>query len=299
MNKYKAFGLLVILYLYVLLPSSHSFIADEFEDDNFYYDAVYFVVNSEDQHPQLHSFHDNQDVDWIMFHAISGTSYKVSTSNLGENCDIAIKIYDTDGVTLIAERDKFGTGIGETIEINFKKHGLYHIKLNNFYSNNTGENTQYFFYIEQTTGDLLGNIIGYVINIDTNIGIEAVSVSIGNRTVKSLNGIFNSVFYKSLYGMYRINDHEKGTYQLTAEHEHFKRTNVDVNVAQGETTIKDLYLHPILIDVDKNGEFDIKDVVIALKTLAGFELSDVHKDNVQFSDILIIFKYLCFQNLNE
>jgi len=103
MNKNQAKHLWkIIFFILIIIPvSALATDPDEYEgeegDDTF--DRANIIILN-DSNAQRHNFHKDGDEDWIKFYGLSERNYRVDVKNPGSNCDIVIKLYDTDGTTL-------------------------------------------------------------------------------------------------------------------------------------------------------------------------------------------------------
>lgn len=57
---------------------------------------------------QSHNFSVSGDVDWVRFTAQSGRVYTITTTNLGAKADTIVRLYATNGATLLVENDDGG-----------------------------------------------------------------------------------------------------------------------------------------------------------------------------------------------
>ncbi|MGC9520852.1 MAG: NBR1-Ig-like domain-containing protein [Anaerolineae bacterium] len=58
---------------------------------------------------QVHNLHKPGDEDWLRLSVVPGTSYTITTEALGEAADTYLKLFDTDGTTLLAANDDIAT----------------------------------------------------------------------------------------------------------------------------------------------------------------------------------------------
>jgi hypothetical protein len=74
---------------------------DEYEPDDTMSEAQEIEVGE----VQTHSIHVAGDNDWLSFQAVAGTTYLIETSNLGQEVDTIIFLYDEDGEELAQDDD--------------------------------------------------------------------------------------------------------------------------------------------------------------------------------------------------
>jgi hypothetical protein len=104
---------------------------DPYETDDDYTSAKTITVDGSAQH---HTFHENGDQDWVKFSVIAGSTYTITTSNLGTNNDTVLELYDTNGTTMLTWNDDCpGSGLASCIN-NWPgpDSGTYFIKVRNY-----------------------------------------------------------------------------------------------------------------------------------------------------------------------
>jgi len=89
---------------------------DLYEDDNSIENSSIFWVNKKNQ---KHNFHNKDDVDWVKFQVIQGNDYEFRAENLGDDCDIEMAFFNTDGITCLPD----------LLSILQNSHTFYHILL--------------------------------------------------------------------------------------------------------------------------------------------------------------------------
>lgn len=101
-----ALALLMMLALSWRLPSTvqAALCIDPFEPDN---SAAEASLIASDGVPQSHTLHMTGDQDWIAFDAAPGTVYTATTADLVLDTDTVLRLYDVDGVTLLAANDDY------------------------------------------------------------------------------------------------------------------------------------------------------------------------------------------------
>src|SRR5690606_37531208 len=55
------------------------------------------------------------DQDWMRFSAAAGATYTIRTDQLGPNADTVLRLYDQNGLTLLAENDDDGASLASQI----------------------------------------------------------------------------------------------------------------------------------------------------------------------------------------
>ncbi|GAB4403870.1 MAG: hypothetical protein Kow00123_15320 [Anaerolineales bacterium] len=118
---------------------------DAYEVDNTNSQAKFISV---DGTPQLHSFHDAPDVDWIKFTATAGNEYVITTFDLSRLVDTIIELYGPD-MTLLATNDDFGGGKGSRIAWVAETSGTYYVKIRPKYPELCGCENQYKVKVEE------------------------------------------------------------------------------------------------------------------------------------------------------
>lgn len=81
-----------------------SLCADSFEPDNTPLQATTITT---DGVPQHHTFHELGDQDWMVYEAVAGTQYTITTFNLVLDTDTVLRLYAPDGTTLIDANDDY------------------------------------------------------------------------------------------------------------------------------------------------------------------------------------------------
>jgi len=115
-------------------------IPDAYEPDDNPLLANYISV---DGTKQTHNFHVPGDQDWLKFNATSDISYIIETSDLGNESDTYLYLYDTDGTTEIEHDDDSGIGLASKIVWNCSISGTYYIMVRHWSSSAFGPETGY------------------------------------------------------------------------------------------------------------------------------------------------------------
>ncbi|MDY7077535.1 MAG: pre-peptidase C-terminal domain-containing protein [Chloroflexota bacterium] len=103
---------------------------DAYEMDNFYSEAVEIPT---DGTVQTHTLHTAADKDWLTFYAWGGQVYSITTFQLSPDVDTVLRMYDADGVTLLAENDDYLTN-SDASGISWKApaDGWYFVRITHF-----------------------------------------------------------------------------------------------------------------------------------------------------------------------
>lgn len=101
--------------------------------------------------PQQHSFCPECDAtDWVSFEAVAGQTYQIATLELQNYADTVIKLYDTDGKTVLAHDDDSGPGLASRIEWQSPASGTYYVEVVEYFGR-TGPDTGYAMRIDPVT----------------------------------------------------------------------------------------------------------------------------------------------------
>ncbi len=229
------------LYLMVFSAAVTAQTPDAYENDDSADQANFIIPHS--PLPQIHNFHDEGDADWVMFYAIANPNYAIAVEvkNLGTNCDAAIEIYDSDGVTLIedcgmgkaCERDDGLCGENETLEwTSCTRSGIYFVKiyppLNTYSCQGFGENSDYELFVNykfapdglvDVTGNILDSNGNPVVNAKVWLTKDGVNET-GNGTSMPPDGKFV------------INMHKVGEYTLFVKKYEYQTVSKPVNLIE-------------------------------------------------------------------
>lgn len=129
---------------------------DEFEPDNTAAQAGPIAVNGP---AQTHTFDLPGDQDWLSFEARRGKTYTIKTFNLVRDTDTVLRLYDTDGSTLLTANDDCPGApqlFASCITWTAPREGRYFVMVKDFYNRDdclgydidieTGEDL-YLFYV--------------------------------------------------------------------------------------------------------------------------------------------------------
>jgi hypothetical protein len=86
----------------ILLDHNVEYQRDSLESDDNYSDATWIETDGSTYH---HSYYPAADEDWSKFNATAGVEYLIKTRNLANGADTMLRVYDTDGTTLLHTND--------------------------------------------------------------------------------------------------------------------------------------------------------------------------------------------------
>jgi hypothetical protein len=221
---------------------------DSYEEDDTFSQASTIIIN--DGNPQAHNFHDIGDVDWIKFYCIDEEpTYKIMANNLGILSDVAIEVYNNDGITLLkGPINEADAGKDEFIDWNCTQEGIYYVKIKNNNSN-FGENVKYDLKIYRPIAPLTGFIMGSITDAVSGLPLASAQIKTNdNASALSLPD-----------GSY-IMVNPPGTFEVTAKASGYKaKSYYGVAVSEGEATIRNFGLLAIGTDSDGDGIPDSED----------------------------------------
>jgi hypothetical protein len=118
---------------------------DPYEPDDDYSAAAPLQV---DGGPQPHSFCPENDVaDWASFAATAGQNYIISTAELEAYADTLIRLYGSDGKTLLKQDDDGGAGWASQIDWTSPADGTYYVEVIEYFGR-TGSDTGYVLRVD-------------------------------------------------------------------------------------------------------------------------------------------------------
>jgi len=120
--------------------SSINTTPDAYEPDDNYWLANWIPT---DGTKQLHNFHVPGDLDYVKFNATKDERYLIETSDLGNESDTYMYLYDTDGLTEITHDDDSGEGLASRIIWKCDESGVYYAKVRHYSSSACGPYTYY------------------------------------------------------------------------------------------------------------------------------------------------------------
>ncbi len=126
---------------YDLSISTTGTSGDAYEPDDTYSQANYI---STDGSKQTHNFHVALDKDYVKFDAVAGESYVIETSDLGDESDTYMYLYNTDGTTLITYNDDGGDEyLASKIVWTCSVSGTYYVGVEHYSYSAYGPDTNY------------------------------------------------------------------------------------------------------------------------------------------------------------
>ena len=129
----------------LLLCSSSSVFAasvDIYEEDNTY-DKATACIEIGATNKQSHTIHAIDDEDWICFKTQPKWTYKIVLDNVGNDIDVVLEVYDTDGKTGLERKNRGFDGENEDVDFTPSEGGTYYVKVTH-----TG------FFIDDTKYDI-------------------------------------------------------------------------------------------------------------------------------------------------
>lgn len=115
---------------------------DPFEDDDTAGTAHAVTVSVETS--QRRNFHDAGDADWVSFTAEAGRSYKIRIESPGSSCDPVVRVFGTDGTSVLAGPvNAGGYGQEELVSWSCPADGTYYVAVAQANANDFGSNTGY------------------------------------------------------------------------------------------------------------------------------------------------------------
>lgn len=97
---------------------------------------------------QTHNWCPLGDVDWVAFQATQGQILKLTSAAKGLNAAVVIKLYNSDGITLLGENHPVDANSGTSIDWTVPTDGVYYVQLSPVDSAITGEDATYTFSIK-------------------------------------------------------------------------------------------------------------------------------------------------------
>jgi len=258
---------------------------DSYEEDDSAAQAKVITLN--DAEPQKRSFHEAGDEDWVKFYGLGGEKYSVQADNVGADCDVVIKLYDTDGVTFLEKGDDGGKGMADSLKSSpLSRDGIYYVKIYNI-SESTGENTQYDLRIFRTDAPFSARFQG--------TAKDALSKSLlGNVMIKTDQN-FTALSDQGSYTMYHPISQSSTPYTLTARLPGYQvftksvfttdtgfKTTAGSSGKREETEIVEwdgtIELIPLKGDINGDLKVDLADAVLGLQAAAGMESEKIRQD---------------------
>ncbi len=195
-------GLIFVLWLSSVKP---TLAVDGYEPDDTYGQANIITT---DGVVQTHDFDPAGDNDWVKFSAVGGEGYVIATSNLGENCDTYIGLYDTNGITQLEWNDDSRVEpFASRIIWTASGPGTYYVMARHFDDSVGGAGTNYGIAITPFTP---GSISGTVTNM-SGTPLPDIYITVYDSDWDSASGV-----YTDTNGTYVINGLPAGDYRVWA-----------------------------------------------------------------------------------
>ncbi len=116
---------------------------DEYEPDNTSAEARSITPGSLDvPYASNRNFHVAGDQDWVRFTAVAGGFYRLETANLESRADTVISLFNSS-LTLLAEDDDGGEGLGSRLIWYAPADGTYYLRVRHYSSSIGGAQTGY------------------------------------------------------------------------------------------------------------------------------------------------------------
>lgn len=232
---------------------------DAFEVDDTPVQAGAIAVNN--PAAQQRTLHVVTDEDWVRFFGVAGTHYAIAAEHTGARIDAVIRVFDADGV-LLEELDDTYEGEDENLPWQCPADGVYFIQISQAQGGVYGPDNDYDLKIYTPTGRLPGLFYGLVTDQYGHpvSGATVRTVGYGFAALSQVDGAF--LLYLPA-----------GTYTITGT------LPGGQPVDHGEITIEGDRLSPFPVTLDRvyagdlnsDGEIDLADAVLAVKTLAAME----------------------------
>ncbi|TKJ30352.1 MAG: hypothetical protein CEE40_05515, partial [Chloroflexi bacterium B3_Chlor] len=114
-------------------------VADEYEPDDTMAEAGEIGMGE----AQTHTIHTEGDHDWLSFEAVQGTTYLIETSNLGQEVDTVVFLYDDHGEELAQDDDGADEPRASRITWTAEETGTVHILVHDYKDNRAQPGMQY------------------------------------------------------------------------------------------------------------------------------------------------------------
>lgn len=76
-----------------------------------------------------HTLHEVQDVDWFQFNAVKNVDYKFTIDGVGQDTDVALRLYHDPEAEYLRENDRDGAGGTEKFSWNAPETGIYYLEI--------------------------------------------------------------------------------------------------------------------------------------------------------------------------
>ena len=202
-------------------------IPDQYEIDDTYDQANVIVLNN--PAPQIHTFHQTGDADWVKFYGINGFTYRIKAANPTIITDPEIAIYSSSNlVTPLVSSNTAGLGTTEFLNWNCPSSGMYYVRLANR-TTSSGANVRYQLSVwDPTVFSLPGYVTGSVTSGGEGVG-GAVLVASGGSAVSQSNGSY-------------LMSLEAGSHGVSVSKSGYQSAFFSVSVVSGGSTHKNVAL---------------------------------------------------------
>ncbi len=147
---------------------------DAYEPDDTFDQASWIGYGGANQE---HNFSKSGDVDWARFYVEAGNTMVVRTLQLGAEADTYIRLYRSDGTTLLEEDDNGGGDASSYLTWDVDITGFYLVRVNNMPDTTFGADASYQLRVGDLTGDLLsGAIACTVADADTALPVQGATL---------------------------------------------------------------------------------------------------------------------------
>ena len=252
---------------------------DMYEQDNSIDMAKVIMINS--PFNQYHWFHNEDDAnkgDWSKFYGISNIKYKIKVENVGELCNPKISLFDCENQSLIRERDFAGTGQIEQLSFTAGKEGPYCIQIASTIDKNYSSTSEVSYELSLSILEALdgGTIAGFITDSCNGNPIEDIKIVTYND---------NRATQSQLNGIYSISELNSGELIFKTK---FSQQTVTYQLDETENKVMNIQLININ-DLNNDNQICLKDVIMGLKILSGFNyFSESNDVCVSISEIILM-----------
>jgi len=192
---------------------------DAYEQDNTFAQARVIILK--DDNPQIHSFHEGGDQDWVKFYGLEGKKYEIRAGDkenkVGTDCDVVIELYDITGVNLVGRQNAGLEGEAETLTSEpLPADGIYYIKVYND-SQTSGGNTGYELRLTLQNAPVSARFQGSTTDAISKAPLGNVMI----KTEQNFDSSFSALSDNGNYTMYHpisnvVSQNPSDAYDLTA-----------------------------------------------------------------------------------
>ena len=150
------------------------FAQDSHEPDDSREDAGLLVVNAV---PQVHTFHQRGDADWLRLEAEAGQLYTVETGQLTGNADTVLELVDAAG-TVLARNNDSGAALASRLDWSAPADATYFVRITNDAPDHVTDSTGYVVVarsMDQPAGDVFeaDDSMAQAVQIDAILGTQS------------------------------------------------------------------------------------------------------------------------------